>query len=145
MHVLDEPGGNLRHLEYLHQNQGNPAPELLEKLKMHMGNSGSVLSWYAKFERMRNNELSEMHPEYKELLEGINSRLVDLMDPFAEEMVVDPDFNGSASIKSVLPVLCPRLGYNDLEIKEDKVLRVFGKKLHLNFRMSMRKIGFTQI
>ena len=128
LHVLDEPGGNLRHLEYLHQNQGNPAPELLEKLKMHMGNSGSVLSWYAKFERMRNNELSAMYPEYKELLEGINSRLIDLMDPFAEEMVVDPDFNGSASIKSVLPVFCPKLGYNDLEIKEGQSAARLWKK-----------------
>ena len=65
--MLDEPGGNLRHLEYLHQNQSNPAPELLEKLKMYMGTSGSVLSWYAIFERKRNNELSEMYPEYREL------------------------------------------------------------------------------
>ena len=118
LHILDKPGGNLKHLEYLHQDQSNPAPALLEKLKMHMGSSGSVLSWYANFERARNKELSEMYPEYKELLEGINSRLVDLMDPFADEMVIDPDFNGSASIKSVLPVFCPKLGYNDLEIKE---------------------------
>ena len=33
-------------------------------------------------------------------------------------MYDDPRFNGSASIKQVLPVLCPELSYKELDIQE---------------------------
>ena len=71
--------------------------------------------------------------------------MVDLMDPFAKEMVVDPDFNGSASIKSVLPVLCPNLGYNDLEIQEGESAARLWKKATFELQDEHEKTGFTQI
>ena len=33
-------------------------------------------------------------------------------------MVIDPEFQGSASIKAVLPIFCPELDYTDLNIQE---------------------------
>ena len=55
-------------------------------------------------------------PEQAERLLGINARLVDLMEIFSKGLYVHPDFHGSASLKAVLPVLCPELAYTDLEI-----------------------------
>jgi hypothetical protein len=40
------------------------------------------------------------------------------MDIFAGQMYVDSKFKGSTSIKNVLPVLIPKLSYEDLQIKE---------------------------
>ena len=51
-------------------------------------------------------------------MESLNGRVVDLMTPFKEKWYDDPRFEGSASIKKVLPVLCPELSYKTLGIQE---------------------------
>ena len=40
------------------------------------------------------------------------------MEPFSGGWFIDKDFLGSASIKSVLPVLVPELSYKELGIQE---------------------------
>ena len=80
--------------------------------------SGSVVVWYKNYECSRNAELAELCPELAEQLHGINARVFDLMELFSEGLYVDYRFKGSASIKKVLPVLCPELSYKELEIGE---------------------------
>ena len=72
--------------------------------------------WNQSFEAQRNKELADHLPEYAERLLGINDRLYDLMLVFKEGHYVHRDFHGSASLKAVLPVLCPDLGYDKLVI-----------------------------
>ena len=48
----------------------------------------------------------------------LNARVIDLMKPFSDEIINDPAFKGSASIKAVLPALLPELSYDDLDIQE---------------------------
>ncbi len=48
--------------------------------------------------------------DHAEFLEALNERTVDLMVPFKADYV-HPGFEGSTSIKKVLPVLCPDLAY----------------------------------
>ena len=59
-----------------------------------------------------------MLPEYKEFYEKLNERVLDLMVPFSNGWYADKGFKGSASIKSVLPVLVPELSYKVLGIQE---------------------------
>jgi hypothetical protein len=59
-----------------------------------------------------------MLPEYAEALESINDRVVDLIIPFRKKWYDDPRCEGSASIKDVMPVLCPHLSYKELGIQE---------------------------
>lgn len=118
LHVQHTPGGAIEHREYLHRGADNPMPALLQRLKADIGESGSILVWYAPFETTRNKEMAEAYPEYASFLEGLNDRVVDLMTPFAEEVVTDPAFKGSASIKKVLPAFLPELSYEDLGIQE---------------------------
>ena len=51
-------------------------------------------------------------------MDGLNARIVDLMDVFTGQMVVHPDFKGKTSIKFVLPALVPELSYKALAIQE---------------------------
>jgi hypothetical protein len=44
--------------------------------------------------------------------------MVDLMAPFRAKHIYHCQFNGSYSIKAVLPALVPELSYDDLEIKD---------------------------
>ena len=118
LHIQHEPAGKLEHHEYLHRDVSNPIPFLLEKLTKQMQPSGSVLVWYENFEKSRNAEMIVTYEKHKQFLEDLNSRIIDLMIPFSEEMVIDPGFIGSASIKAVLPVFNPSLSYKDLNIQE---------------------------
>lgn len=118
LHVIDEPGAPVRHLEYLHDQSSNPVKAICESLRSHFGPTGSIVAWYAIFEKARNKRLAELLPEYTEFLNNLNSRIVDLMDPFAAGFYIDKRFHGSTSIKKVLPVLVPELSYNELDIRE---------------------------
>lgn len=116
LHIQDVPGGSLAHKEYLHIENSNPVPPLLKRMQEDFGPTGSVISWFKRFETDRNNEMALMYPEQAKFLKNINDRMVDLMVPFSSGWFVDKDFFGSASLKAVLPVLTPELSYKELEV-----------------------------
>jgi len=118
LYTISAPDEELKHAEYLHKNGDNPVPNLLAKLKEDMDTTGNVLVWYKAFEVGRNKEMAQMFPEFEKFLEDVNSRIVDLMEPFSNSWFVDKDFFGSASIKAVMPVVIPDLSYKNLDIQE---------------------------
>ena len=118
LHILSSPDAELEQHEYLHRENSDPSRPVVEQLIQDIGTEGTVLVWYEQFEKSRNSELGDMLPEYKEAMEAINDRVVDLILPFKNKWYDDPRFEGSASIKQVLPVLCPELSYKDLGIQE---------------------------
>lgn len=118
LHIIREPGADIDHHEFLHRENSDPVRPLTEQLIQDMGTEGTVLVWYESFEKSRNTELGDMLPEYKEAMEAINDRVVDLIIPFKSKWYDDPRCEGSASIKQVLPVLCPELSYKRLGVQE---------------------------
>lgn len=118
LHILRLPDAELEHREFLHSENSDPSRPLVEQLISDIGTEGSVIVWFEGFEKARNSELGDMLPEYKETMEAINDRVVDLIIPFKQKWYDDPRFEGSASIKKVLPVLCPELTYKTLGIQE---------------------------
>ena len=115
LHVLHE-NGKLEHFEYLADKLEGATKGLVESMKANIGPVGSVLVWYESFEKGRNCELMELHPDEKEFLEDINERIFDLMKVFKKDYF-HPEFKGSASIKKVLPVLVPELSYAELDVQ----------------------------
>lgn len=111
--------GEVSHREFLWTDGSqSPVGALVQQLRHDVGPSGSVVVWNKGFERTRNQEMADMVPEAAEFLHGINQRMVDLMDVVKDGMWVHPAFNGSASIKKVLPVAAPELSYDALDIGE---------------------------
>jgi len=115
VHVLQEDG-KLEHFEYLADELEYATRGLVDVLKERIGTTGSVVVWYESFEKARNAELAELHPEDRGFLEDLNARVFDLMKVFKRDYL-HPDFRGSASIKNVLPVLLPELSYKTLDIQ----------------------------
>lgn len=118
LHVLPSPNGELKHFEYIHLEQSDPTPSLIKVLQNIIGPEGSVIVWNKAFEESKNIEMAQRHPESREFLEDVNSRIYDLMDIFQKQFYVHPGFKGRVSIKKVLPVLAPELSYQELTIKE---------------------------
>lgn len=77
--------------------------------------NGSFIVWNKSFECSKNTETGLMYPETKEVFEKVNKSTFDLMEVFKKLLYFHKDFNGSASIKKVLPVLTS-ISYDDLEV-----------------------------
>ena len=118
LHVLETPGGELKHYGYLHNEHTDPILPLTKSLMSHIGDMGTVLVWYESFEKGKNVEMGCTNDTCFTFYEKLNRRIVDLMTPFSKGWYADKDFLGSASIKSVLPVLVLELSYDDLNIHE---------------------------
>ncbi|MEQ1500349.1 MAG: DUF2779 domain-containing protein [Parcubacteria group bacterium] len=116
IHIMNE-NGEVKHFEYLGNDFETATTGLLKMMQEKIGPTGSVLVWNESFEKGRNIELAEIHPEYKGFLEDINKRVYDLMLVFKKDFL-HPNFYGSASIKKVLPVLLPELSYKNLDIQD---------------------------
>lgn len=116
LHMQNKKDGKLQHVEFLNQDSTDPRPALAKSLVENIGDTGSVIVYNQNFEESRNKELMEVFPEYKDKLDSINKRMVDLLVPFRSRYLYDPKMNGSASIKQVLPTFVPELSYQDLEI-----------------------------
>lgn len=115
LHILDA-NGSLHHKEYL-ERQARLPDRLLERMKGDIGPEGSLVSWHASFEKTQNRKMAALFPDAAVYLSELNDRMVDLEDLF-KTAYVDARFDGSTSIKKVLPVVCPHLNYNDLDVQD---------------------------
>lgn len=118
LHILDTPDGELRHVEYLHEERSDPSEKVAQMLVEHIMPKGSVISWNKSFEQGVNRELGLRQPESRIALERMNEQMYDLRDVFQKQYYVHPDFRGKTSIKKVLPALVEGVRHADLDISE---------------------------
>ena len=118
LHIKASPEADLHHEYFLGDGITDPREDLIKTLLDHIGNEGSIVVWNKTFEDCRLKELGRDFPQYNDTIESIRNRLVDLMVPFRKKQYYHPEFQGSYSIKKVLPVLVPELNYADLEVQD---------------------------
>ena len=119
LHILNSRG-KLSHKEYLGDENKDPRRELAERMLSELPKKGSIIAYYQSFEITRIKELAALFPDLSDELLALTDRFVDLIIPFKKLGYYHPDFNGSFSIKSVLPALFPddpELDYKKLEIQ----------------------------
>ena len=108
--------GSLRHTDYLCTEQKDPREEIALSLLASVGEEGSICV-YSEYEHYIVKALAEAVPRLRKDLLRVGERLWDLL-LVLQTHYYHPDFQGSFSIKSVLPALVPSLDYGDLEIKD---------------------------
>jgi len=119
LHIQEAPGAELVHSEHLADaSQSNFLPDLIQQMIQDCGASGDIIVYNQGFESGKIRDLIEMYPSVQLQLEGMLSRIVDLMVPFQKRWYYTPEMKGSYSIKYVLPALVPELSYKDLEVQE---------------------------
>lgn len=117
LHRVAAPDAKPEHHAFLAGGRADPRPEFLNRLRDCIGDAGTVVVYNQSFENGVLTKLAESFPEHAAWIENVRRRFVDLLVPFKQFAYYHPDQNGSASIKSVLPVLTGQ-SYGDLEIKE---------------------------
>ena len=113
---IEHEGAPPVHVDYLHERDDDPRPALAERLIAALGHEGSVCT-YSGYERQVLRALAAALPRRAGALRAVEARLFDLL-PVLRNGYYHPDFRGSFSLKSVLPVLVPGLAYDDLEIAD---------------------------
>jgi hypothetical protein len=113
LHILKD--GRLDHLEYLSDTPLDPRPDFTQGLVDNIGASGPIMVYHASFEGGILNRLASHFPDNQNKLHNMVSRLWDLEKIFLNHYM-DHTFKGRTSIKNVLPVMVPSLGYDELEI-----------------------------
>jgi predicted RecB family nuclease len=113
---IETRDGAVRHGEYLCSGKEDPREEFTVALLRSLGKTGSICT-YTNYERTILTGLAEALPVLRRDLHRVIDRLWDL-HPIIKENYYHPGFEGSYSIKSVLPAVVPHLAYDDLEIQE---------------------------
>ncbi|MCD4732008.1 MAG: DUF2779 domain-containing protein [Bacteroidales bacterium] len=117
LHILNKPGGQLQHTEFLAQPTSDPRIPLIEQLISEIGTRGDIVVYNKGFETARLNEIAKDFPQYEPATQEMLPRIVDLMSPFQQKLYYTPEMKGSYSIKYVLPALVPGFSYANLEFK----------------------------
>jgi len=89
---------------------------MAKSLAESIGPTGTVLAWNASFEKRVLADLAGRFPAYRKRLTSAIDRIQDLMTLFRDRSWFDHRFDGSASLKAVLPVLVPRMSYENIDI-----------------------------
>ena len=117
LHIVPKAGTKPEHRIFLAEGRNDPRPEFMRQLKSSVESSGSIVVFNASFEKSRMKECAVVLPQYASWVTAVNSRIVDLLNPFRAFNFYHPDQSGSASMKLVLPALTGK-DYTSLEIQE---------------------------
>jgi hypothetical protein len=130
LHILADINGELNLKEFLADTGGDPRIPFIEKLITDIGSTGDIVVYNKSFEITRLKEIARDFPVYKQAIDSIIERIVDLMVPFSRKYYYTPEMKGSYSIKSVLPALVPEFSYKNLEINKGDMASLAFERLY---------------
>jgi hypothetical protein len=108
--------GSVVHQTYLCRDNTDPREDFTRTLLDALGKKGTIFI-YTTYEKLIITRLAEHFPQYRDDLLRILERFKDLCAMIRNNFY-DPGFQGSFSLKSVLPVLVPGMHYNTLSIQD---------------------------
>jgi uncharacterized protein DUF2779 len=117
-HLEDGPG-QYRHLEWLADGPDDPRPGFAQFVIECCAGARHIVTYNAAYEADCLRHLARVLPRWSSELADIERRLVDLL-PVVRDYVYHPEFEGSFSLKHVLPALVPELRYAGMDISEGR-------------------------
>lgn len=118
LHTQQHPDAAVIHTDYLAPSDSSIDPRLglITQMITETADAKTVLVYNLRFERDRIQEMMRDFPLYAATLQTIIDRMKDLMHPFQKKHYTTEALGRKYSIKLVLPMLCPDVSYNELEI-----------------------------
>ena len=120
LHVVPDSGGEVAHFSYLAEGRDDPRPALAAKLREVLGDRGSIVAYSAICEKSVLRDLAGALTAYGDWVDGLQCRIVDLLEPFQSFHYYHPGQKGSASLKNVMPALTG-ISYEGLTISDGRM------------------------
>ena len=112
---------------YTYVGKGDCRKEFIETLIEKLPDNGPIIAYNSfSAEVLRIEELAKQFPEYKDELNSIAKRFVDIAEVFSKGIVYDIRFKGQLSLKNIDSVIS-NISYKELDVKD-------GLEAVLNFR-----------
>lgn len=118
LHYIEQPGGELKHTEFLGDGVTDPRRAMAEQLVRDIPLGACTTAYNKSFECGRIEELANLYSDLHVHLMDIRNHIVDFLDPFRQGYFYKESMHGSFSIKKVLPALFPNdpeLDYHNLQ------------------------------
>ena len=115
LHVLDADR-RLSHASFLNGDAEDPRGRFITSLLEAVPSEGSIVA-YSRNEKTVMRDLAEAFPQHRDSLVALCDRVVDLLN-LVRGSYYHSGFNGSYSLKSVLPALVPDMDYADLDVQD---------------------------
>ena len=130
VHIWKSPEEyKLEHFEFLHSENSDPRPRLIEEMLKRLGTKGSIVAYFKQFESDRIKELAYFDKKNSAKLLALLPRMVDPL-PLLRSAVYHPSFKNSFSLKSTAPGLLGKKGsYNHLEITDGGIAQEWAMEL----------------
>ena len=116
LHVIEKEGAEPVRYAYLARDLKNPCEEFLSNLLAAIPPGACILTWNKTFEVQRLQGLAARFSEQSAEISAVIENIRDLMVPFRDKSIYHWRFNGSYSIKNVLPALVDGYSYENLQI-----------------------------
>ncbi len=116
--------GILKKYEFLADDSGDPRLPFTEQLLRDLEPEGTIIAYSMSFEKSILRLVSQLYPSHRKSLDELPDRFEDLLEVFRGKGLYYPEFNGSFSIKSVLPAMFPddpELRYNSLQVQNGQM------------------------
>lgn len=124
---VEHESGEVQHAEFLDMHPQDPREEAVAALLASVGSEGTICV-YSGAERHLLGQLAAAFPRLRADLERVIQRLCDLQS-IIQTHYYHPEFQGSFSMKAVLPALVPALDYGDLTIQDGAVAATLYQKM----------------
>jgi predicted RecB family nuclease len=128
IHRRDTPSGELAHFEFIAPDASDHREEFISTLLAGLRGAQTIVVYNATFERLRLEELAGLFPRFKEEIAAAISSMWDLY-PIVQKHFYHPDFQGSYSLKSVLPAIVPTMTYANMAVSEGGEAAVFWQEM----------------
>ena len=117
-HVMNSPFDVPSHHEFIGNGTDDPRLEIIQKMIKVIPKNACILVYNEDFEKKVIEDLAMAYPEFHDELMTRHANIRDLMIPFKERHIYSHQLAGRYSIKKILPLLCPELSYESLEIQD---------------------------
>lgn len=141
---LEDGAGHHRHFEWLANGAEDPRLEFTRFLVEACAGASTIVSYNAAFEADCLRRLAEALPDLAPELIDVEQRLVDLL-PVVRDHVYHPSFEGSFSLKQVLPALVSDMQSDGMGVVEGRgasrelMQLLFGEPLDAQERSVIRE------
>lgn len=128
-HIINADS-TVTHHEYLAEGTDDPRPALAAALLTACRGSTVVGAYNASFERSVLRHLAAYVPEHASALTAMEASMVDVL-PLVRDYVYHPGFNGSFSLKAVVPALVPDMEYQPSAVMDGELASIYLTRLFL--------------